>query len=67
MGKYEYLRLPMGRAHSPDIYYEKMSTLMVGFEFVWTYLHDCLVLTNGPWDDHLEKLAQVFERLREAV
>jgi hypothetical protein len=47
-GKYEYLRLPMGLANSPDIFQEKiMSTLMDGLEFVRTYLDDCLVLTAG--------------------
>ena len=45
-GKYEYLRLPMGLANSPDIFQEKMSTLMDGLEFVRKYLDDCLLLTN---------------------
>jgi hypothetical protein len=65
-GKYEYLRLPMGLANSPDIFYKKMSTLMEGFEVVQTYLDDCLVVTNDTWEDHLEKLAQVLKRLRDA-
>ena len=65
-GKYEYLRLPIGLANSPDIFHEKMSTLMEGFEFVRTYLDDCLVLTNDTWEDHLAKLAQVLEQLCEA-
>ena len=33
-GKYEYNRLPMGLSNSPDIFQEKMSTLMDGLEFV---------------------------------
>ena len=37
-GKYEYLRLPMGLVNSPDIFQEKMSTLMDGLEFVRKYL-----------------------------
>ena len=56
-GKYEYLRLPMGLVNSPDIFQE-MSTLMDGLEFVRTYLDDCLCLTSGTWEDHLEKLEQ---------
>jgi hypothetical protein len=39
---------------------------MDGLKFVQTYLDDCLVLTNRPWEDHLNKLARVLERLREA-
>ena len=33
-GKYEYQRLPMGLCNSPDIFQERMSTLMEGLEFV---------------------------------
>jgi hypothetical protein len=32
-GKYEYLRLPMGLCNSPDIFQEKMSSLMARLEF----------------------------------
>ncbi|MGH7974636.1 MAG: reverse transcriptase domain-containing protein, partial [bacterium] len=42
-GKYKYLRLPLGVANSPDIFQDKMSALMVGLEFVRTYLDDLLV------------------------
>ena len=65
-GKYEYLRLPMGLVDSPDIFQEKMSTLMDGLEFVRTYLDDCLCLTSGTWEDHLEKLEHVLVRLKSA-
>ena len=37
-GKYEYQRLPMGLCNSPDIFQEKMSSLMAGLEFVRTYI-----------------------------
>ena len=50
-GKYEYLRLLMGLINSPDIFQEKMSTLMDGLEFIRTYLDDCLCLTSGAWED----------------
>jgi hypothetical protein len=33
-GKYEYQRLPMGLCNSPDIFQEKMSTLMQGLDYV---------------------------------
>jgi hypothetical protein len=36
-GKYEYQRLPMGLCNSPDIFQEKMSSLMQGLEYVRTY------------------------------
>jgi transposase InsO family protein len=65
-GKYRYKRLPMGVANSPDIFQEKMSTLMAGLEFVRTYLDDVLVLTTGTWDDHLRKLDVVLHRIAQA-
>ena len=65
-GKYEYQRLPMGLSNSPDIFQEKMSTLMSDLEYVRAYIDDLLVITNGTYDDHLEKLAEVLKRLREA-
>ena len=37
-GKYQYLQLPMGIAGSPDIFQERMSTLMEDLEYVSTYL-----------------------------
>ena len=56
----------MGLINSPDIFQEKMSTLMDGLEFVRTYLDDCIWLTSGTWEDHLEKLEQVLVRLKSA-
>ena len=48
MGKYQYLRLPMGVVNiSPDIFQEKMSSLMKDLEYVHTYLDDLLLISNG--------------------
>ena len=65
-GKYEYQRLPMGLCNSPDIFQEKMSTLMHDLEYVRTYIDDLLILSSGSWEDHLEKLDQVLERIEKA-
>ena len=65
-GKYEYQRLPMGLCNSPDIFQEKMGTLMQDLEYVRAYIDDLLVLTSGSLGDHLEKLSEVFKRLRSA-
>ena len=66
LGKYECQRLPMGLCNSPDIFQEKMSTLMDGLAFVRAYIDDLLVITNGSWTDHLEKLEVVYKRLFKA-
>ena len=65
-GKYSYLRLPMGLTGSPDIFQEKMSSLMESLEFVRVYIDDLLTITKSTYEDHLSKLRQVLERLRDA-
>ena len=65
-GKYSYTRLPMGIMCAPDIFQEKMSTLMQHLEYVVTYLDDLLVLTTKSYDEHLERLSKVLERLSTA-
>ena len=64
--KYEYLRLPMGISIAPDIFQEKMSTLMATLEFVRVYLDDVLCITKDTFDDHLQKLRLVLSRLSDA-
>jgi hypothetical protein len=56
----------MGLCNSPDIFQEKMSDLMIGLDFVRAYIDDLLSITNGTYEDHLEKLKLIFKRLRQA-
>ena len=65
-GKYEYLQLPMGLCNSPDIFQEKMSSLMSGLEFARAYLDDLLLITQGNFDQHLDQLEQALTRLSKA-
>ena len=65
-GKYSYLRLPMGMSGSADIFQSKMTALMENLEYVRCYIDDLLILTKGSFQDHLEKLEVVFERLKDA-
>jgi hypothetical protein len=55
-GKYEYQKLPMGLCNSPDIFQEKMSTLLGDLEYVRTYIDDLLITTKSNWHDHLSHL-----------
>src|ERR1043165_4172289 len=65
-GKYEYQRLPMGLCNSPDIFQEKMSSLVQDLEYCRAYIDDLLILTQGDWNLHLEQLDIVLERLEKA-
>ena len=64
-GKYEYQRLPVGSCNSPDIFQEKMNTLMGDLEYVRAYIDDLLILTKGSFMDHLQKLSEVLSRLQQ--
>jgi hypothetical protein len=64
-GKYQYLRLPMGKSCSPGVFQEKMSDLMQHLNFVRTYLYDLLVISCITFEDHLEKLECVLKTLSD--
>jgi hypothetical protein len=56
----------MGFTGSADIFQAKMGNLMATLEYVRAYIDNLLVITKGSLDDHLDKLKQVFIRLRNA-
>jgi hypothetical protein len=57
----------MGIKNSPDIFQEKINDLMEGLEdFIRAYLDDILIITNGSYEDHLEKVCEVLRRLQAA-
>ena len=65
-GKYEYNKLPMGLCNSPDIFQEKMYELFEEFEYVRAYIDDLLVISNDSYEDHLNKLDKVLQKLQNA-
>ena len=65
LGKYSYLQ-PMGVCGSPDIFQERMSSLMEDLEHVRVYIDDLLTITRGSYKDHLSKLRQVLIQLHDA-
>ena len=65
-GKYEYVKLPMGLCNSPDIFQERMNDLFDGLAYVRAYIDDLLIMTNGTWEDHLEKVGIALRRLQKA-
>ena len=65
-GKYEYQKLPMGLCNSPDIFQERMSSLMQDLDYVRAYINDLLILTKSNWKDHLEKVEKVLQKLKKA-
>ena len=65
-GKYSYTSLPMGLASSPDIFQEKINSLFIGLEYVRCYIDNTLCITKGDWQNHLDKLGIVLQKLKDA-
>ena len=56
----------MGISCAPDIFQEKMSTLFEELEFAKIYIDDLLCMTCSCYDDHLDKLKIILDRIRKA-
>ena len=46
----------MGLCNSPDIFQEKMNELSNGLKYVKAYFNDLLIINNGKFKDHLNKV-----------
>ncbi len=64
-GKYQYKRLPMGMANAPDIFQKVMTDVLGDLDFVLIYIDDILITSDGTYEDHMEKLEIVLQRLEE--
>jgi len=65
-GKYRWKRLPMGLKTAPDIFQRIMMDLLGDLPYVQVYIDDVLILTDGSYEDHLNKVAVVLKRLEKA-
>ena len=63
-GKYRYKRIPMIVANSPDIFQQKMNDLYHGFESIYAYIDDLLILTEVDWTDNVQNLELTLNKLK---
>ena len=63
LGKYSYLRLPMGASNAPDIFQAKMGSIFQDLKYVRTYIDDLLIISWNTYEDHLDTLGKVLQRL----
>ena len=63
-GLYRYCRLPMGVSQSPDIFQEKMESVLQDIEDLVVYMDDIL-LCSGNFQDHMHLLDKVLQRLED--
>ena len=55
----------MGVLCCPDIFQSKINELLGDIEGICAYIDDLLLLSKGSWEDHLERLEEVFKRLHD--
>ena len=64
-GKFSYQRLPMGASNAPDVFQAKVNSLFNDLEYVRAYIDDLLILSSSTFEDHLDKLGKVLQRLQD--
>ena len=64
-GKYSYQQLTMSASNAPDIFQAKMGSLFQDLEYVRAYIDDLLIISNSTYEDHLDKLGKVLQRLQD--
>ena len=62
-GTYNYNMLPMGLCIAMDIFQARLGQLFADMENVLIYIDDILVVTHVSFEEHLEVLSEVFDRL----
>ena len=66
MGLFEYTRMPFGLVNAPATFQRLMSTVFsdMNFESILLYLDDVIVYSSTV-EEHISRLSQVFQRLRQ--
>lgn len=65
---WEFNKMPFGLVNSPSTFQRFINVTLSGLtgQICLAYLDDIIIFNSAGIDDHLEKLALVFERLRDA-
>ena len=56
----------MGLYVSGNIFQKKVNELLGDIQGVKEYINNILVLNNGPFEDHVQKLPEIFKRFQKA-
>ena len=66
LGKYQFKVMPFGLVGAPAVFQRMMNTLLADIiSYAGAYIDD-LVIFSTSWDDHLNHLRTVFQKLRAA-
>src|SRR5258706_12767169 len=63
-GLWEYTRLPFGLSTAPAIFSRVITDIFRHLPFVRVYMDD-LVIFSKTFEEHLEQLKQVFDKIRK--
>ena len=64
---YEFNRLPFRLCNAPATFSRLMDHVLTGLSWeICLYYLDDIIVFSASWEDHLQRLEQVFERLMEA-
>jgi cleavage and polyadenylation specificity factor subunit 1 len=64
-GLYEYVRMPFGLRNAGQTFQRLMDQVLRGLDFCFVYLDDILIASASE-AEHVQHLAEVFQRLRAA-
>ena len=65
-GKYVYNKMPMGLKNSADVFQRELIILFQNIPHILVYIDDILVITKGSYEQHLQTVEKVLEKLQEA-
>ena len=57
----------MGLCNSPDIFQDKIDFLFNDLEYVRAYIDNLIIISNGNFEDHLNKVKIVLKKEKAAV
>lgn len=64
-GYYTFQAMPFGIKNAPSIFQKTLGNLLGGIDGVLVYLDDVIIFNNS-WQEHLDTLAKVLSRIKEA-
>jgi RNase H-like domain found in reverse transcriptase/Reverse transcriptase (RNA-dependent DNA polymerase)/Integrase zinc binding domain len=64
-GTYQFRRMPFGLKNAPATFARLMNTVLRGLPFVLVYMDD-IIIHSKNWDEHIEHLEAVFQKLQDA-
>ena len=67
LGLYGFLKIPFGVSQAPSLFTELMNKVLQGIQYKFTMAYiDDVIIYSKTFEEHLEHIQAVFDRLRDA-